>query len=120
MKYRIPRRTFLKSGVLSAAVALVLPARVMGSAPRKVVVLGAGLAGLAAGYELTRAGHEVTLLEAQERPGGRVLTLRTFDDGLYADAGAARIPDDHEWVLRYVKEFGLRLTPFYPEAGLYV
>ena len=132
MKRRIPRRSFLKQGALAAAAAVFVPARVganvprlgRGSgrtyAPRRVAVLGAGLAGLVAGYELTKAGHEVTLLEAQSRPGGRVLTLRTFDDGLYADAGAARIPDDHEWVLRYVKEFGLRLAPFYPETGLYV
>jgi monoamine oxidase len=118
MKYGIPRRTFLKHGALAAA-ALALPARASSSAPRRVVVLGAGLAGLTAGYELTRVGHEVTLLEAQERPGGRVLTLRTFDEGLYADAGAARIPESHEWTLRYVKEFGLRLLPFYPDVGLF-
>ena len=120
MNHSIPRRDFLKQGALAAA-ALVVHARAgTTSAPRKVVVLGAGLAGLSAGYELAKAGHDVTLLEAQERPGGRVLTLRTFDEGLYADAGAARIPDGHEWTLRYVKEFGLRLAPFYPDAGLFV
>lgn len=132
MKRVLPRRTFLEQGALAAAAAFVVPARVgagapgaragLGrtAAPRRVLVLGAGLAGLAAGYELTRAGHEVKVLEAQERPGGRVLTLRTFDEGLHGDAGAARIPDGHEWVLRYVKEFGLRLTPFYTEAGRFV
>jgi monoamine oxidase len=133
MKRGIPRRTFLRQGALATAAALVVPARVSAvpglagvqsglgrtGAPRKVVILGGGLAGLVAGYELTRAGHDVTLLEAQERPGGRVLTLRTFDEGLYGDAGAARIPDGHEWTLRYVKEFNLRLLPFYPDAGLF-
>ena len=133
MKQNIPRRVFLNRGALTAAAALALPARAVAGparpgaqsglgrtdAPRRVVILGAGLAGLSAGYELTRAGHEVTVLEAQERPGGRVLTLRTFDEGLYGDAGAARIPDNHEATLRYVKEFGLRLVPFYPESGLF-
>jgi monoamine oxidase len=129
----ITRRTFIKQSVWATAAALVVPARVdagplrpsvqseLGrtSAPRKVVILGGGLAGLSAGYELTRAGHDVKVLEAQERPGGRVLTLRTFDEGLYGDAGAARIPDRHVWTLRYVKEFNLRLLPFYPNAGLF-
>jgi len=116
MNGNIPRRDFLKYGALAAA-ALAAPARA--AAPRKVVVLGAGLAGLSSAHELTKAGHDVKVLEAQERPGGRVLTLRTFDEGLYADAGAARIPDDHELTLRYVKEFALRLVPFYPDAGLF-
>jgi len=135
MKKDIARRTFLRQGALAAAAAaFAVPARVSALlpragetwrfgrayAPRRVIVLGAGLAGLSAGYELTKAGHDVRLLEAQARPGGRVLTLRVFDEGLYADAGAARIPDSHEWTLRYVKEFGLRLLPFYPEAGLFV
>jgi monoamine oxidase len=117
LKRGIPRRVFLKHGALAAA---ALASRVRADAPRRVVVLGAGLAGLAAGYELTKSGHDVKVLEAQERPGGRVLTLRTFDEGLYADAGAARIPEEHESVLRYAKEFGLRLVPFYPDAGLFV
>ncbi|HEX8499137.1 MAG TPA: FAD-dependent oxidoreductase [Pyrinomonadaceae bacterium] len=129
MKRNVPRRSFLRQGAMGAAAVafgacVPRPGRVLGLgrtlAPRRVAVLGAGLAGLAAGYELAGAGHEVTLLEAQARPGGRVLTLRTFDEGLYADAGAARIPDDHELTLRYVKEFGLRLLPFYPESGLFV
>jgi monoamine oxidase len=133
MKRNVRRREFLKHGALAAAAAVVLPARVAAagvtgarqsesgrtSAPRKVLVLGAGLAGLSAGYELTRAGHDVKVLEAQERPGGRVLTLRAFDEGLYGDAGAARIPDNHEWTLRYVREFKLRLLPFYPDAGVF-
>jgi monoamine oxidase len=59
---------------------------------KKVTILGAGIAGLAAGLELAQAGHDVTILEAQLRPGGRVYTLRApFSDGLYAEAGAGRI-----------------------------
>jgi len=46
------------------------------------------------GFELTQVGHDVTVLEARTRPGGRVHTLRDpFADGLYAEAGAARIPN---------------------------
>jgi len=44
---------------------------------RQVLVLGAGLAGLAAAYELKKAGYAVTVLEARTRPGGRVLTYAT-------------------------------------------
>jgi len=73
------------------------------------------MAGLVAGYELSKLGHDVTILEARTRPGGRVHTLREpFADGLYAEAGAARIPDNHDLTLKYVKEFALPLEPFYP------
>jgi len=80
-----------------------------------VLILGAGMAGLVAAHELSKLGHEVIVLEARTRPGGRVHTLREpFSDGLYAEAGAARIPDNHDLTLRYVEEFGLPLEPFYP------
>lgn len=73
------------------------------------------MAGLVAAYELSKLGHDVTVLEARTRPGGRVHTLREpFSDGLYAEAGAARIPDNHDLTLKYVKEFALPLEPFYP------
>lgn len=67
---------------------------------QRVIVLGAGLAGLVAGYELLRQGHEVVVLEAQDRVGGRVHTLRTFAPGLYAEAGAMRIPRAHDLTMR--------------------
>ena len=83
--------------------------------PKKVLIVGAGLAGLVAAYELVEGGHEATILEAQLRPGGRVLTLReSFSDGLFAEAGAARIPDTHQLTLDYARRFELPLAPFYP------
>jgi monoamine oxidase len=73
------------------------------------------MTGLVAGYELSQLGHDVTILEAQMRPGGRVFTLREpFSDGLYAEAGAARIPDNHDLTLKYVKLFDVQLEPMYP------
>jgi monoamine oxidase len=83
--------------------------------PQKIIVIGAGLAGLSAAYELTKAGHDVTVLEARNRPGGRVHTLRDpFAEGLYAEAGATRIPDHHHFTLNYAELFGLALDPFQP------
>lgn len=82
--------------------------------PRKIVVLGAGLAGLSAAYELDRAGHDVTLLEARLRPGGRVETWRQpFSDGLYADVGASTLPSNHDYTLGYIERFGLELDPWF-------
>jgi monoamine oxidase len=81
--------------------------------PKKVVVLGAGLAGMSAAYELVQAGHSATLLEARTRPGGRVFTLREpFADGLHVDVGANTLPSSHQYVMKYVKLFGLALIPW--------
>jgi monoamine oxidase len=79
---------------------------------RRVIIIGAGMAGLVAGYELARAGHDPLILEAQNRVGGRVYTLRTFAPGLYAEAGAMRIPRVHDLTLGYCEHFGLDLRPF--------
>ena len=92
-----------------------------------VLVLGAGLAGMTAAYELRRAGYRVKLLEYNARPGGRNWTLRggdrytelggfeqtcRFDDGLYLNPGPWRIPHHHHAVLSYCKQFGVPLESF--------
>ena len=64
----------------------------MDSNNRTVTVIGAGLAGLSAAYELQRAGWRVTVLEARDRVGGRVHSLRYFSDGLVAEAGPGARP----------------------------
>lgn len=94
---------------------------------RSVVVLGAGIAGLVAAYELIQAGYRVTVLEARDRVGGRVWTIRggdrirhtgrtdqvaAFDEGLYLNAGAARIPSSHKAILGYARRFGVKMETF--------
>jgi monoamine oxidase len=72
-------------------------------------VIGAGLAGLAAAWELEEAGHEVTVLEARSRPGGRVHTLRDpFAEDLYAEAGAVAFSQSYTEANRYIDELGLK------------
>lgn len=92
--------------------------------PKKVVIVGAGLAGLSAGYELKRAGHTPVILEAQQRVGGRVYTLREpFTEGLYAEAGAMRIPRAHSLTMAYIEKFGLKTNDFTmdnPNAYYYI
>jgi monoamine oxidase len=95
--------------------------------PQKVVILGAGVAGLATAYELGKLGYDCTLLEARERPGGRAWTIRRgtketdlrgttqvcqFDEGLYQNAGPARIPQQHYTTLGYCKEFNVPIEVF--------
>jgi monoamine oxidase len=78
-------------------------------------VLGAGIAGLVAGYELEQLDYDVVVLEADSRIGGRVFTKRFGGpDGPIAELGAMRIPADHHFTMRYVNELGLRhrLRPF--------
>lgn len=80
--------------------------------PARVIVVGAGAAGLCVAYELQRKGFEVIVLEADRgHIGGRVRTLR-FDQGRYGEAGAMRIPADHDLTRFYVAETGLSLRSF--------
>jgi monoamine oxidase len=94
---------------------------------RLVVILGAGIGGLVSAYELQKAGYRVTVLEARDRIGGRVWTIRggdrivqtgrpdqhaTFDPGLYFNAGPARLPSTHRAILGYARRFGVQLETF--------
>lgn len=91
---------------------------------KKVVILGAGIAGLVAAYELRKAGFDCTILEARSRPGGRSWSVRdgskveftdgttqscTWSNGGYLNAGPARIPSIHTHLLNYCHELGVPL-----------
>ena len=103
------RREFLAS-VAGAAI-------LRGASTPKVVIAGAGLAGLCCAYELRKRGFEVVVLEGSARPGGRVETLREgFSPGITGETGATRIPDTHDLTLGYIREFGLPLEPFKPSG----
>jgi len=122
----ITRRRFLHGSIVAAASASLIKPSLVGYAsplilkgpPKKVLILGAGMSGLVAAYELTQLGHDVTILEARTRPGGRCHTIREpFSDGLFAEAGAARVPDEHDLTLKYAKQLEVALEPMYPSRG---
>ncbi|WP_439544772.1 flavin monoamine oxidase family protein [Sandarakinorhabdus sp.] len=104
------------------------PPNLQGARPgAKVLVLGAGLSGMLAAYELGKAGYEVQILEYNNRPGGRNWSLYGddvytelggatqrvgFSDGNYLNPGPWRIPYHHRALLHYCKQFGVALEPF--------
>ena len=92
-----------------------------------VIILGSGLAGMTAAYELGKAGYKVQILEYQDRPGGRNWSIQggdtytelggavqhcEFDKGLYINPGPWRIPYHHMGILHYCQELGVAMQPF--------
>src|ERR1700729_4229805 len=92
-----------------------------------VLILGAGLAGMSAAYELRKAGYRVQILEYNDRPGGRNWSLYGgdtytelggftqkvgFDPGQYINPGPWRLPYHHQGILHYVNRLGVALEPF--------
>jgi monoamine oxidase len=100
------------------------PLRLVDGKGTRVVILGGGIAGLVAAYELGKAGWSCTILEARQRPGGRNWSIRNgtevdftdgtrqtcaFEEGHYFNAGPARLPSTHHTMLGYCHELGVAL-----------
>ena len=121
-------RAAMGLGLLPVAARAARPEPTATGKSRKVLILGAGISGLTAAYELNRKGYAVQVLEASFRAGGRNMTVRhgsridetgypqvcNFDDDpdLYFNCGPARIPGHHVNLLGYCKELGVELEPF--------
>jgi monoamine oxidase len=96
---------------------------------QRVAILGAGIAGLTAAYELLQAGYKVTIFEAKERAGGRSFTVRSGDTikentgttqvckfpddpDFYLNAGPGRLPYHHTAILHYCTLFNIPLEVY--------
>ena len=91
----------------------------------KIVILGAGIAGLTAAYELRRAGYKFLIMDARDYAGGRNRSIRggdvleeidsvqtcdfEFGREMYFNAGPARIPNVHHGILQYCRELGVQM-----------
>lgn len=111
-------------GLLPLAATQAQPIRPVRGHGTRIVILGGGIAGLVSAYEMSRLGYDCTVLEARERVGGRNWTIRrgsrvrfadgtdqtcAFDEGLYFNAGPARLPSIHSHMLNYCRELGVPL-----------
>ncbi len=109
---RLSRRDLLKlAGATGLAAGLsTLGGRPAGAATPRIVVVGAGLAGLTCAYRLKQAGYAATLYEASDRVGGRCWTIRgEFADGQLAEHGGELIDQGHTAIRQLAQELGLTL-----------
>jgi len=118
-------RTMAAMGLLPVPAAYAGPPALPPGNGARIIVLGAGIAGLVLAWELGRAGYDVTVLEARMRAGGRNWSLRAGDEivetdsvqhvrwdtgeHLYFNPGPARIPWHHEGILAYCRALGVKL-----------
>jgi len=85
---------------------------------RRVVIVGAGFAGLACAHELKAAGYKVTVIEARNRVGGRVLSFKDFIEGKNVEGGAELVGSNHPTWVAYAEKFGLKFLDVSEDADL--
>jgi monoamine oxidase len=113
------RRDFLKAAALAGAGAMLAPGAFAQRAGRdstpRVIVVGAGLAGLSCAYELRSAGVDVVVYEARERVGGRVISIGDIIPGKIVEGGGEFIGANQPRWIGYAEQFGIALRPSEPE-----
>ena len=125
-KNQLTRRSFLKKTSMATSLASISPLTTSSifsasTDDKRIIVVGAGLAGLSCAYELDQAGFNVILIEARSRPGGRVSTYREpFSDNLYSEMGAEYVDSSDMYVHEYCKKFDLKVLPAKQYDGVYV
>lgn len=119
-EHSVSRRQFVAGSAAVAAVAALdacaPPRTTTAATPRRdeggppVLIIGAGIAGLTAGYRLRQAGVPIRIIEAQNRTGGRMYSLRNFfADGQVCELGGELIDTNHERIQALAQELGITL-----------
>jgi len=113
-EYNDSRRKFLKQMALAAGAAALTPGMLSlascGKSEDSIAIIGAGIAGLNAAYQLQKKDLRSTIYEASDRIGGRMFTLRDeFGKGITTDIGGEFVDITHADILELVNELGLSL-----------
>jgi monoamine oxidase len=110
MPNKLNRRNFLKTaGTATAGILLSSSSVYPQRRKRSCVIIGSGLAGLAAAYKLKSAGWSVTVLEARDRIGGRVLSHKFAESELVCELGAEWVGESHERLRTMCRDFNIPL-----------
>ncbi len=123
LQHNLNRRHFLKKSLafssgLAASLFVKKASNANNSKISKILIVGAGIAGLTAGYRLKQAGVDVDIIEARNRVGGRIFSLKT-PDRLTVELGGEFINSDHSCLLNLSKELGLKIVDLQAtETGL--
>lgn len=112
------RRTFLKSTALGGLALTGAGSLAACSQRRNVVIVGGGLAGLNAAYQLGKCGIRAQIFEARTRVGGRIRSVKgAVSDGIVSDLGAELVNTDHDDLRAIMEELGVPLLPRKPDSA---
>lgn len=115
------RRDFIRNTTMASAGTLLFPDSFLQKNQKKIAIIGGGMAGLAAGYHLKKAGFNFTIYEATRRTGGRILSVKDgVTKGVTTEFGGEFLDSNHEEMLKYARDFGFEFidTAAKSEASL--